>query len=104
MLLDDNDIPHIQAECSGCGFVFDLKYGTDCPACHHIGVSWARIIHCATCNDTGNIHGEPCVSCAFMKRDYPGRLCSPYAHTKGDERDITELDRMFALDDTRRTQ
>lgn len=105
MLLDDDDIPHIQAECSGCGFVFDLKYGIDCPACHHVGVRWARVVHCTTCNDTGNVNGEACVTCSFMNQsDYPGRLSSPHAHNRGDERDIAELDKIFKLEDTRRTQ
>ena len=23
-----DDVPHIQAECSDCGFIFDMKFGT----------------------------------------------------------------------------
>ena len=41
---DENDVPHIQAECANCHFVFDLKFGTDCPKCHHVGVKWARLV------------------------------------------------------------
>ena len=63
MRIDDNDVPHIQAQCAGCGFLFDMKFGNDCPACHHIGVKWARLIKCATCGDTGNVNGEPCEGC-----------------------------------------
>jgi hypothetical protein len=129
MRIDDNDVPHIQAQCAGCGFLFDMKFGNDCPACHHIGVKWARLIKCATCGDTDNVNGEPCEGCIraeptmesqralhddpAMKAvdtylrwqtsaiDYPGRLCSPYAHTEGDQKDIAELDRMFTLEDKR---
>ena len=39
-----NDVPHIQAQCADCGFLFDLKFGTDCPACHHVGVSYVRLV------------------------------------------------------------
>ena len=39
-----DDIPHIQAQCSHCGFLFDLKFGTSCPACTGIGVKWARLV------------------------------------------------------------
>jgi predicted Zn-ribbon and HTH transcriptional regulator len=39
-----DDVPHIAAECAECGFLFDLKFGTDCPACHHTGVKWAQLI------------------------------------------------------------
>lgn len=33
--------------------------------------------------------------------DYPGRLCSPYAHTQGDAKDIAELNRLYAQEDNR---
>jgi hypothetical protein len=108
----DDGVPHIQAECSQCAMIFDLKFGLDCPRCHGVGVKWARLIHCATCGDTGNVNGEPCEACAHPQRpsqgwggapaDYPGRLASPHAHTAGEEQDIAELDRMFAMEDTRR--
>ena len=39
-----DDVPHIQAECSHCGFLFDMKFGTDCPACKGVGVKWARLV------------------------------------------------------------
>src|ERR1035437_7203375 len=99
MRIDDNDVPHIQAQCAGCGFLFDMKFGNDCPACHHIGVKWARLIKCATCGDTGNVNGEPCEGCTMESQR--ALLCSPYAHTEGDTKDISELDRMFALEDNR---
>ena len=38
-----DDVPHIQAECSTCSFVFDLKWGLSCPRCHSTGVKWARL-------------------------------------------------------------
>ena len=105
MRIDDDDIPHIQAECAGCGFTFDMKFGLGCPRCHAMGVKWARLLHCATCGDTGNVNGEPCIACGVpitYHSDYPGRLSSPHAHTRGDERDIAELYNIFKLEDTRR--
>jgi hypothetical protein len=39
-----DDVPHIQAQCAQCGFLFDLKFGTDCPKCNHVGVSWAHLV------------------------------------------------------------
>lgn len=42
-MIQDN-VPHIAAACADCGFVFDLKFGTDCPACHHTGVKWAQLV------------------------------------------------------------
>ena len=40
----DPNVPHIAACCADCGFVFDLKFGTDCPSCHHRGVKWAHLV------------------------------------------------------------
>jgi len=39
------NVPRIQAQCAECGFLFDLCKGTDCPACHHTGVRWARLVN-----------------------------------------------------------
>jgi hypothetical protein len=105
MRIDDNDVPHIQAQCSSCGFLYDLKFGLSCPACNGIGVRWARLLHCATCGDTGNINGEPCIACGVpttYHSYYPGRLSSPYSHTAGEEQDLAELNKMYNLEDTRR--
>ena len=44
MRLEDNDIPHIQAQCSTCGFLYDMKWGLSCPSCRGIGVKWARLV------------------------------------------------------------
>ena len=44
MRIEDNDVPHIQAECSRCGFLFDMKFGLGCPNCSHVGVKWARLV------------------------------------------------------------
>ena len=41
---DDPQVPHIEAACADCGFLFDLKFSTDCPACHHTGVRYARMV------------------------------------------------------------
>jgi hypothetical protein len=81
MVSHNNDvlrIPSIAAECAKCGRIYDLKFVLDCPECHHVGVKWARII-----------------------ADYPGKLCSPYAHTEGDLKDIAELNHLYALEDKR---
>lgn len=42
--MNNADVPHISAQCAHCGFIFDLKFGTSCPACHGIGVKWARLV------------------------------------------------------------
>ncbi len=39
-----NDVPHIQAECSNCHCIYDMKYGATCPKCHMEGVRWARLV------------------------------------------------------------
>jgi hypothetical protein len=116
MRIDDNDIPHIQVECSQCcfRFIFDLRHGTDCPACHHIGVRWARMVTGQEAQEAQDYGSEARTRlrnaldakidawAARSTPDYPGRLSSPYAHTAGEEQDIAELDRMFAMEDTRR--
>jgi hypothetical protein len=103
LMVNDNDVPHIQACCAECGFLYDMKWGLSCPACNHVGVRWARSFTCTTCGDSGNVHGEPCVGCSPIPqhKDYPGRLCSPYAHTESEQKDISELDRMYNLKDQR---
>src|ERR1039458_5039658 len=42
--MPDDNVPHIQAACAYCGYLFDLKFGTDCPCCLRTGVSWARLV------------------------------------------------------------
>jgi hypothetical protein len=39
-----NDVPHIQAECANCHFIFLLNFGVTCPKCHMEGVRWARLV------------------------------------------------------------
>ena len=107
MLVPD-DVPHIEACCADCGFMFDLKFTTDCPACHHTGVRYARLV---TEEEAKERYGEVAskrLSTALDRitdwqagKDYPGRLCSPYTHTEGDHKDIAELDRLYALEDKR---
>ena len=108
MRLNDNDIPHIQACCSGCGFLFDLKYGTDCPSCHHVGVKWARLVseqearepmhkgypYCSTCNADVSSEGY-CTrpTCTHSKpRNYAVDL-DPDA-----TREVIWCEKLFALD------
>ena len=94
-----DDIPHIQAECSDCGFIFDMKFGTNCPACAHTGVKWARLVTEQEAQDFGS-EARMRLRTA-LDRAYPGRLCSPYALTEGELKDIAELDRMFSMEDKR---
>ena len=94
-----DDVPHIQAECSHCGFLFDMKFGTDCPACKGVGVKWARLVTEQEAQDFGS-EARMRLRTA-LDRAYPGRLCSPYALTEGELKDIAELDRMFSMEDKR---
>jgi hypothetical protein len=84
-----DDIPRIQAECAECGKLFDIKFGFSCPSCHYTGMSIATLIANAE-----NVM-------LSYTNDYPGRLCSPYAHTQGDAKDIAELERLYLLEDNR---
>ena len=34
----DEDVPHIQAACRNCAFIYALRYGTACPKCHDINL------------------------------------------------------------------
>lgn len=77
------DIPHIEAQCAGCGFLFDLKFALCCPACKHVGVSYARLVPMEEVSKT-KIHWER----------YNAHI------PKQTLKDITELERMFALDST----
>ena len=103
-------IPHIQASCRDCAFVYDLRYGTHCPRCQGVHVAWARQITQEQYKETMHPHEQ--FNRAFEQKaealldtvrrlGYPGRLSSPHSLTPGDELDITELDRMFTLEDTR---
>ena len=74
-----DDVPHIVAECAECGFLFDLKWGTDCPACHHTGVKWARLVSEQEAQARTNLRS------------------SLDAWSK----DITELNKMYSLEDKR---
>ena len=94
-----DDVPHIQAECSHCGFLFDMKFGTDCPACKGVGVKWARLVTEQEAQDYGSAARTRLRTA--LDRAYPGRLCSPYALTEGELKDIAELDRMFSMEDKR---
>ena len=94
-----DDVPHIQAQCAECGFLFDLRWGTSCPSCNAIGVKWARLVTEQEAQDFGS-EARMRLRTA-LDRAYPGRLCSPYVLTEGELKDIAELDRMFSMEDKR---
>ena len=99
----NDEVPHIQAECSACSMIFDLKYGVDCPRCHGTGVKWARLIRCATCGDTGNVNGEPCVSCgdrfvyAQAAQVRLRETLNGYVDEQGAVKEIAWLEKLYAL-------
>lgn len=111
-MMYDESVPHIQASCRDCAFVYDLRYGTHCPRCQGVHVAWARQITQGQYKETFHSAREQFDKAFERKADslldtvrrlgYPGRLSYPYSLTPGDELDITELDRMFTLEDTRR--
>ena len=98
-----DDVPHIQAECSHCGFLFDMKFGTDCPACKGVGVKWARLVTEQEAWTLLQNYGSEARTRlrTALDRAYPGSLCSPYVLTEGELKDIAELDRMFSMEDKR---
>jgi hypothetical protein len=113
-----DDMPfHIQASCASCEFLYDMKYGAECPKCHSTSVAWARRIDAEEYARERNFLFGEMARQMVRKRlndwmaeqhspyrfsgDYPGRLSSPYALTKGDELDIAELNKIFALEDNR---
>ena len=119
-----DDMPfHIQASCAICEFLYDMKYGAECPKCHSTSVAWARRIDAEEYARERNFLFGDMARQMIRKRlnewmaeqqreplspwrvrsgsDYPGRLSSPYTLTKGDELDIAELNKIFALEDNR---
>ena len=91
MRIDDNDIPHIQAECSGCGFLFDMKYGTNCPACHHVGVKWARQVSQQEAQEYGS-------EARTRLRNALEDLANGVDLDPDATREITWCEKLFALD------
>jgi hypothetical protein len=91
--MTQDDVPHIAACCADCGFIFDLKYGTDCPACHHTGVKWAQLVSDEEVQQRG----------MYAQQRLRHRL-NEWMLTEGEKTDINELERMFALEDNRDVQ
>lgn len=90
--MEINDgVPHIEAQCAKCGFLFDMKWGLDCPACHGVGVRWARVVTNADAL-SGYWENHP--------EEYIERM-RIVSLTEGDYADIAELDRMYAMEDPR---
>lgn len=98
----EDDIPNIEAQCAKCGALYDLRYALACPVCQGVAVRYARLVPKQEAqgmmSDSKAWDVEPIRKATG---DYPGRLSSPYAHTTKEQRDIAELDRMFALEDHR---
>ena len=89
MRINENDIPNISAECAKCFFIYDLKYGLPCPRCAGVVVRWARLVE-AQSGTQARLNRW-----AGLTQDYDAHL------TEGEHRDIVELDKMFALEDSR---
>jgi predicted Zn-ribbon and HTH transcriptional regulator len=90
---DDPKVPHIEVQCAECGFLFDLKFSTDCPACHHTGVRYARLV---SEEETKERYGTEAKSRLRTALDRNTEWQAP-----GAAKDIAELDRMFTMEDTR---
>jgi len=102
----NEDVPRIEAQCSSCGAIYDLKYSIVCTACGHTGVKYARLVNFGEeyiARAHANIHATAMERFAEVqsRKDYPGKLCSPYALTEGEQKDITELEKLYSLEDTR---
>ena len=148
--MPDDNVPHIQAACAYCGYLFDLKFGTDCPCCLRTGVSWARLVpdaeaktrivarlrewanekplqqpwakkrplkHCGDpCSECNNIIANDgyCSNsvCRYSRNagmvgvDYSSFRVTEFnwTLTDGEQKDVAELYRMHALEDTRTDQ
>jgi hypothetical protein len=94
MRIDDNDVPHIQAQCSGCGFLFDMKYGTNCPACHHVGVKWARLVSQQEAQEYGS-------EARTRLRNALDSLGSASTMSLAERKSIDECEAIYALEDHR---
>jgi hypothetical protein len=94
MRIDDNDVPHIQAECSECGFIFNLRHGTDCPACHHIGVKWARLVTQQEAQEYGS-------EARTRLRNALDSLGSASTMSLAERKSIDECEAIYALEDHR---
>lgn len=95
MRIDDNDVPNIQAECSQCGFIFNLRHGLDCPACHSVGVKWARMVTEQEAQDYGS-------EARTRLRNALDSLASPVDLDPDTTREIAWCERLYDLEDTRR--
>lgn len=81
MQIDDDDVPNIQAQCAGCGFLFDMRFGLDCPACHHIGVKWAQLVSKQEASEV-NMHE------VYRRKR---------ALSEGDRKEIEWLEKLYSL-------
>jgi hypothetical protein len=102
----DDDIPHIQAACRNCAFIYDLRYGTTCPKCHDIHVSWARLItqkeYKEVMHPNLRMHdGQTINRLSDMVERQMRKELGEYAD---EQLDIRELDKMYKLEDTREKQ
>ena len=91
MRIDDNDVPHIQAQCSSCGFLYDLKFGLSCPACNGIGVCWARLVSQQEAQEYGS-------EARTRLRNALEDLANGVDLDPDATREITWCEKLFALD------
>jgi hypothetical protein len=95
MRIDDNDVPHIQAQCSSCGFLYDLKFGISCPACNGIGVRWARLVTAQEAQEYGS-------EARTRLRNALDSLASPVDLDPDTTQEVVWCERLYDLEDTRR--
>lgn len=67
------EAPRVTGACAGCGFVFDLFFGLDCPRCRNNGLAWASYVaapeddfsipHVLT--EDGTAHRADCDACGI---------------------------------------
>jgi hypothetical protein len=67
-----------------------MKFGTDCPKCNGMGVKWARLM--SEREYMRSMYGERGADI----RDWNSPML-----TAGEQKDVAELDKIFALEDKR---
>jgi hypothetical protein len=105
-----DDMPfHIQASCASCEFLYDMKYGAECPKCHSTSVAWARRIDAEEyARERNFLFGDMARQMIRKRLDEWAKEEQNHSRTSflvnltyGDRLDIAELNKIFALEDNR---
>lgn len=97
-MIEDNF--RIQAECADCKFLFDATKGLDCPRCRSAHIAWARrITDEEYARERNALFGDYAERLLRKKMDefVERHRAVLRSLTVGDELDIAELERMYAL-------